>query len=86
MNSDYLLAEAKRTALEMVAGGYHPPAPGKIWASGRDVLADLKLFVWGMMDAGYATEHDGVVSNHLANVFSGGDLTAPVWVPEQYFL
>ncbi|MCH7587789.1 MAG: enoyl-CoA hydratase/isomerase family protein [Chloroflexi bacterium] len=86
MNSDYLLAEAKRTALEMVAGGYHPPAPGKIWASGRDVLADLKLFVWGMMDAGYATEHDGVVSNHLANVLSGGDLTAPGWVPEQYFL
>ena len=38
------------------------------------------------MDAGYATEHDGVVSNHLANVLSGGDLTAPGWVPEQYFL
>lgn len=86
MNSDYLLAEAKHTALEMVAGGYRPPVPGKIWASGRDILADMKLLVWSMMDAGYASEHDGVVSNHLANVLTGGDLTSPGWVPEQYFL
>jgi 3-hydroxyacyl-CoA dehydrogenase len=86
MNQDHLLAEAKKTALNMVEEGYQPPPPAKIWASGRDLLADMKLMVWTMIDAGYASEHDGVVSNHLANVLAGGDLSAPGWVPEQYIL
>ena len=32
MNQDYLLAEAKETALNMVEEGYQPPIPAKIWA------------------------------------------------------
>jgi 3-hydroxyacyl-CoA dehydrogenase len=86
MNQDYLLAEAKETALNMVEEGYQPPIPAKIWASGRDLLADMKLMVWSLIDAGWATEHDGVVSNHLANILAGGDLSEPGWVPEQYIL
>jgi 3-hydroxyacyl-CoA dehydrogenase len=86
MNQDYLLAEAKKTALNMVEEGYQPPLPEKIWASGRDMLANMKLLVWSMMDAGWASEHDVVVSNHLANVLMGGDLSQPGWVPEQYIL
>jgi 3-hydroxyacyl-CoA dehydrogenase len=86
MNQDHLLAEAKRTALEMVEVGYRAPAIGKVWASGRDVLAVLKMIVWSMKDAGYASEHDGVVSSQLANVLAGGDLSAPGWVSENYFL
>jgi len=86
MNQDHLLAEAKRTALQMVEAGYHSPPPQKIWASGRDMLANIKLMVWSMVKAGYATEHDGVVASKLAYVMTGGDLTEPGWVPEQYVL
>ncbi|OGO20769.1 MAG: hypothetical protein A2Z14_19285 [Chloroflexi bacterium RBG_16_48_8] len=86
MNQDHLLAEAKRTALNMVEEGYQPPPPTKIWASGRDMLANMKLMVWSMIDAGWASEHDGVVSNRLAKVLSGGDISEPGWVPEQYIL
>lgn len=86
MNRDHLLAEAKRTALQMVEAGYRPEAEGKVWAAGRDALADLKMMVWTMVEAGYATEYDAVVANHLAHVMTGGDISGPGWVPEAYIL
>jgi 3-hydroxyacyl-CoA dehydrogenase len=86
MNQDYLLAEAKQEALNMVADGYRPPAPRKVWAGGREVLAALKMQVWSMKDLAWASEHDGVVSDWIAYVLTGGDLTEAGWVPDQYIL
>lgn len=86
MNQDYLLAEAKRTALEMVAVGYRPPIRDGVWAAGRDALADLTMMVWSMVEARYASEYDGVIARKLARVLTGGDLSQPGWVPEQYIL
>ncbi len=86
MNRDHLLAEAKRTALAMVAEGYRPPAPEMIYAAGRDVLSALRAAIWGLRQAGWATEHDAVVAGKLAWLMCGGDLTEPTWVPEQYML
>ncbi len=86
MNKHHLLAEAKRAALEMVAAGYRPMPPQKVWAAGRDALADLKMAVWQMVEAGYASEHDAKVASKLAYVLTGGDLSEPGWVPEQYIL
>jgi 3-hydroxyacyl-CoA dehydrogenase len=86
MNQDHLLTEAKQTALQMVANGYQSEQPQQIWAAGRDVLADLHMLVWSMVEAGYASEHDSVVAKHLAHVLTGGDLSGPTWVPEDYIL
>jgi 3-hydroxyacyl-CoA dehydrogenase len=86
MNQDHLLGEAKHTALQMVEAGYQPADDGEVWAAGRDALADLNMLVWSMVDAGYASEHDAVVANHLANVLTGGDISGPGWVPDEYIL
>jgi len=86
MNRDSLLAEAKRTALELVAHGYTPLPPQKIWAAGRDALAALRVAVWGLVQGGYASEHDAKIAGKLAYVLCGGDLSEPGWVPEQYIL
>jgi 3-hydroxyacyl-CoA dehydrogenase len=86
MNQGHLLAEAKRSALAMVQEGFKPPAQEMIYAAGRDVLAALRAAVWGLREAGWATEHDAVVANKLAWVLCGGDITEPTWVPEQYIL
>jgi 3-hydroxyacyl-CoA dehydrogenase len=86
MNQDYLLAEAKRTALQMVEHGFEPQTADGIWAAGRDALADIKQFVWSMMEARYVSEYDRVLGNTLANVLTGGDVSGPGWVPEQYIL
>jgi len=86
MNQDHLLAEAKRSALAMVQEGYKPPQQEMIYAAGRDVLAALRTAVWGLRQAGWASEHDTVVANKLAWVLCGGDITEPTWVPEEYML
>jgi 3-hydroxyacyl-CoA dehydrogenase len=86
MKQEHLLYEAKRTALAMAQEGYKPPIPEMIYAGGRDVQAMLKTYVWGMREAGWASEHDAVIASKLANVLSGGDLSEPTWVPEQYIL
>jgi 3-hydroxyacyl-CoA dehydrogenase len=86
MNKDYLLTEAKRSALAMIQEGYRPPVPEMIYAAGRDVLAAVRSGVWGFEEAGWASEHDALVGNKLAWVVCGGDITEPTWVPEQYIL
>jgi 3-hydroxyacyl-CoA dehydrogenase len=86
LKKEHLLAEAKRSALAMVREGYTPPMVERIFAAGRDVLAALKAAVWGMQEAGWATDHDAVIVNKLAWVMCGGDLTEPTWVPEQHIL
>jgi 3-hydroxyacyl-CoA dehydrogenase len=86
MNQDHLLAEAKRSALAMVQEGYQPPTPEMIYAAGRDILAALRMAVWSLEEAGWATAHDAVVANKLVWVLAGGDLTEATWVPEQYIL
>jgi 3-hydroxyacyl-CoA dehydrogenase len=87
MNRDQLIAEAKRTVLEMVAEGYRPPARGKIiYAAGERLLAALRVALHMMIEGKYATEYDGVVGKKLAYVLCGGNLTSPTWVDEQYIL
>lgn len=87
MNRDHLIAEAKRTVLQMVAEGYRPPVRGKIiYAAGERLLAALRIALYSMVQGKYASEHDAVVGGKLAYVLCGGDLTAPTWVDEQYIL
>jgi 3-hydroxyacyl-CoA dehydrogenase len=86
MNRDHLLAEAKREVLSMVAGGYRPPVPEKIYAAGRDALAALRVAIFMMKEGCFITEHEAVMANRLANVMTGGELSRPAWVDEQYIL
>lgn len=86
MNSDHRLALAKERALHLVSSGARPPEEELIYAAGRDALSALRLgvqsFVWG----GYATEHDQLISNKLAFVLCGGDLSGPAWVDPWYIM
>ncbi|MBE2196028.1 MAG: enoyl-CoA hydratase/isomerase family protein [Anaerolinea sp.] len=86
MNKDHLLAEAKKTALQMVANGYSTPARAKLYAAGRDVRSALGMAVYTLREGRFASEHDAKIAKKLAHVMCGGDLTAPAWVDEQYFL
>ena len=86
MNRDHLLAEAKREVLHLAASGYKPPLPEKIYAAGRDAYAALKVAVHMLKEGRYASEHDALVARHLAKVMTGGELSSPAWVSEQYIL
>jgi 3-hydroxyacyl-CoA dehydrogenase len=87
MNSEHLLAEAKAEVLHLAASGYTPPiTTGNVYAAGRDVLASTRIEVYSLQAGGFASAHDAKIANKLAYILCGGDLSAPQWMDEQYFL
>lgn len=86
MNRDHLLAEAKREVLHMLSTGWHPPAPEKIYAGGRDLLAALRAGLHMFRQGGYITEYETVIGEKAIYAMSGGELSKPTWVDEQYIL
>jgi 3-hydroxyacyl-CoA dehydrogenase len=86
MNREHLLTEAKREVLAMAAAGYRPPAPEQIYASGRESLAALRVGLHMFKLGNQISEFDAVIANKLACVMTGGNLSRPAWLSEQYFL
>ena len=86
MNRELLLSEAKKEVLHLAATGYHPPLPEKIYAAGRDALAAMQVGIYMMKEGGYITEYEMLIAGKLASVMTGGDISSPAWVDEQYIL
>ena len=86
LNREHLLTEAKREVQAMAAAGYRPPAPEQIYAAGREALAALRVGLHMFKLGKQITEYDAVVANKLAYVMTGGNLSRPTWVSEQYIL
>jgi 3-hydroxyacyl-CoA dehydrogenase len=87
VNRSRLLFDAKNAALQLATQGYMPPQKNpKIKVQGKNALALFKASIHGMLKGGYISEHDAKVANKLAYVISGGDLSYPQLVSEQYLL
>lgn len=87
MNQGRRIAEAKKSVLEIYNSGYVMPVQrNDIKVLGRSALGALYAGIHGMVQAGYATEHDAVCAKKLAYVMCGGDLSEPTLVSEQYLL
>ncbi len=86
MNRERLTADAKAAALATVAG-WAPGTPRQdIAVEGAPGYAALKMGVTLAAEAGYITEYDTVIGETLAYILSGGKLTGPQKVSEQYLL
>ncbi|GAB4521395.1 MAG: 3-hydroxyacyl-CoA dehydrogenase/enoyl-CoA hydratase family protein [Anaerolineae bacterium] len=85
MNDSQRLGEAKRLALQM-AEDYTPKKAGKVWAAGRDAYAALLIGLEGFREGNYATDYDAFIGKKLAYILTGGALSQPQWVSEQYIL
>jgi 3-hydroxyacyl-CoA dehydrogenase len=86
INRDHLISEAKNEVLHLISTGYHPPLPEKIFTTGRDGFGALKVGIFMFKEAGYITEYESVIGTKLAKVMTGGDLSRPAWVSEQFIL
>lgn len=85
MNRDQLLATAKQECINLMPS-YEPTLPGKMWAAGRDAYSALRLGAWSLREGNYATEYDVFIADKLAYILTGGALSEPQWVDEQYIL
>jgi len=86
LNKDHLLREAKKEVLNMASTGYLPPLPEKIYAAGRDALAALQVFIFMFQEGNYFMDHEAQIVNKAAHVMTGGEISQPAWVDEQYIL
>jgi 3-hydroxyacyl-CoA dehydrogenase len=86
MNADHLLSAARREVLDL-ADGYAPPQRGNnVYAAGKMARAALDVQVKTLQWGRFASDYDGVVAGHAARVLTGGDLSLPQWVSEEYLL
>ncbi|MCK5863484.1 MAG: 3-hydroxyacyl-CoA dehydrogenase/enoyl-CoA hydratase family protein [Candidatus Hydrogenedentes bacterium] len=85
-NYDHQLQKAKDVCRGMVVAGYTAPLPPRLYALGASAKATFGIGVWGMKEAGWASEHDMLISGHVAHVLCGGDRLAGTPMVEQDFL
>ncbi len=87
MNRHRLIEEAKQAVLTLAREGYRPPQPRQdVLVLGEAALTKFKLGIHMMKRGGYISDHDAVIGIKIAEVMSGGRLTHPTRVSEQYLL
>lgn len=87
LNRNRLLADAKKRVLELADAGYTMPSQRHdIKVHGRSSMAMFEAGITGMKYGAYISDHDAKIARKLAFVMSGGDLTSPTLVSEDYLL
>jgi 3-hydroxyacyl-CoA dehydrogenase len=87
LNRSRLIADAKNATIELADAGYtQPKQRTDIRVQGKAGIALFNAGVQGMLMGRYISEHDAKIANKLAYAISGGDLSYPQNVTEQYLL
>jgi 3-hydroxyacyl-CoA dehydrogenase len=87
MNADWRLKVAKQEVLCLERTGYTPPPKrNAIMVLGRPAAAVLEHAACIMQQGGFISEYDRYLAQQLAYVMTGGELSAPALVDEEYLL
>ncbi|MBM4167768.1 MAG: 3-hydroxyacyl-CoA dehydrogenase [Ignavibacteria bacterium] len=87
MNKDHLIADAKKVVLAMRQEGYSAPVPRThIPVLGEPARATLTVGMHNMKQAGWISQYDMHIGSKLAFILTGGNITSPQHVSEQYLL
>ncbi|HEV8244773.1 MAG TPA: enoyl-CoA hydratase/isomerase family protein, partial [Polyangiaceae bacterium] len=86
LGRDHLLYHAKQRALGLARSDYRPPLPRPLLAAGYDAARTIGMRVWGMLESGFASEHDALIANKIGYVLCGGQVAAGSELSEQAYL
>ena len=87
MHEDRRLFVAKQEVLRLSEQGYQPPTkPTRVKVLGKPGYAALMVGVDQYRKGGFITEYDQYLASKLAYVMTGGNLTHPQEVSEDYLL
>ncbi|MBT9311015.1 3-hydroxyacyl-CoA dehydrogenase/enoyl-CoA hydratase family protein [Leptothoe kymatousa] len=86
MNNDQRLYVAKEEVLCLDRAGYRPPAQETFWVLGEQGRAVLDHMAYTLEQGGFASGYDRWLAGQLAYVMTGGTLSAPARVSEEYLL
>ncbi len=87
MNANELLFVAKQQARAMAESGYRPPLPAnEIPVVGKTGLGTIKMMLVNMRDGGFISDHDFLISSHVAEIVCGGEVESGSTVNEKWLL
>lgn len=87
INKDRQIADAKAVAIRLAEAGYTSPVPKtNIKVQGRGGMALFLAGIYGMRTGHYISDHDVKIAKKIAWIMTGGDLSQPSEVTEQYLL
>jgi 3-hydroxyacyl-CoA dehydrogenase len=86
LNREFLVYDAKQTALGLARAGYRTPRPRTFRLPGESGYATLRSSLQMMQVAHQISAHDVVVGSKLARVLTGGDTAPTVRVTEEHIL
>ena len=87
INGDRRLYVAKEEVIRLDHGGYTPPPErNAIMVLGQPARAALEHAAYIFQEGGYISEYDRYLATRLAYVLTGGDLSIPSFVHEDYLL
>lgn len=86
VNKDRQIAEAKKHAIIMAEAGYTKPIPEKVKVLGKEAMGMFYVGSDQMVAGKYISDHDRLIANKLGYVMTGGNLSEPTEVSQQYLL
>jgi 3-hydroxyacyl-CoA dehydrogenase len=87
LNGEQRLSVAKAQVLYLAQTGYQPPAKrNDIWVVGQPGRAVLDHMAYVLQQGNFASDYDRYLAGQLAYILTGGDLTGPALVSEDYLL
>ncbi|HXU67705.1 MAG TPA: 3-hydroxyacyl-CoA dehydrogenase/enoyl-CoA hydratase family protein [Polyangia bacterium] len=86
LNRDFLIHDAKETALGLARAGYRPPRRRTMRLPGASGYATIRSMLQMMHEAHQVSAHDVVVGSKIAYVLTGGKTVPSVRVTEQHIL
>lgn len=87
MNQDHRLHAARQEVLRLSNQGYAPPPVRKgIRVLGQPARARFEVTTYNRLRSGFISEYDRYLANRFAYVLTGGDLSGPANVHEDYLL
>jgi 3-hydroxyacyl-CoA dehydrogenase len=86
LNREFLIHDAKQTALGMARAGYRAPRQRTMRLPGESGYATLRSTLQMMHEAHQISEHDIKVGSKLAWILCGGKTVPTVRVHEQHIL
>src|SRR5690606_17551804 len=86
VNKDRQITQAKKHAIIMAEAGYTKPIQQKVKVLGKEAMGMFYVGSDQMVAGKYISDHDRLIANKLGYVMTGGNLSEPTEVSQQYLL
>ncbi len=80
---DLQISRAKDVCLGLIKMGYRAPKPATLIALGERARAAFRVALYGFQLGGFASDHDVLISEKIANILTGGDRLPGTKMTEQ---